>query len=108
MGVDDVYTAKRADSRVDVADDWDDNVPIWASTAQDVPGVEILDTNQPVKKFSKSAFTKPAFGFSVATNLSNSGGWHHESNSNPKVCVMNQPRWESELLNSILIHYLPP
>ena len=82
LGVDDDYLAKRADSKFDEYDDWDDNVPIWASTAKDIPGVEILDTNQTVKMPRKSAFTKPTFGFSVATNLSNSGGWQQESNSN--------------------------
>ena len=82
LGVDDDYLAKRADSKFDEYDDWDDNVPIWASTAKDIPGVEILDTNQRVKMPRKSAFTKPTFGFSVATNLSNSGGWQQESNSN--------------------------
>ena len=82
LGLDDDYLAKRADSKFDEYDDWDDNVPIWASTAKDIPGVEILDTNQTVKMPRKSAFTKPKFGFSVATNLSNSGGWQQESNSN--------------------------
>ena len=82
LGVDDDYLAKRADSKFDEYDDWDDNVPIWASSAKDIPGVEILDTNQTVKMPRKSAFTKPTFGFSVATNLSNSGGWQQESNSN--------------------------
>ena len=82
LGVDDDYLAKRADSKFDEYDDWDDNVPIWASTAKDIPGVEILDTNQTVKMPRKSAFTKPTFGFSVAKNLSNSGGWQQESNSN--------------------------
>ena len=69
LGVDDDYLAKRADSKFDEYDDWDDNVPIWASTAKDIPGVEISDTNQTVKMPRKSAFTKPTFGFSVATNL---------------------------------------
>ncbi|MEC7178319.1 MAG: helicase-related protein, partial [Candidatus Thermoplasmatota archaeon] len=82
LGIDDDYLAKRADSKIDENDDWDDNVPIWASTAQNIPGVEILESSQTERVPRKSAFTRPTFGFSVATNLSNSGSWQQESNSN--------------------------
>ena len=82
LGIDDDYLAKRADSKIDENDDWDDNVPIWASTAQNIPGVEILESSQTERVPRKSAFTRPTLGFSVATNLSNSGSWQQESNSN--------------------------
>ena len=79
MGIDEDYTAKRADSKIDDSDDWDDNIPLWATTAQNVPGVEILENNQNEKKIRKSAYTKPTFGFSVATKLGNTGAWQHEN-----------------------------
>ena len=82
IGIDEDYIAKRADSKINEEEDWDDNIPIWASTAQNIPGVEILENNKSQGKIRKSAYTKPTFGFSVATNLSSTGGWQQESKSN--------------------------
>ena len=82
IGIDEDYIAKRADSKINEEADWDDNIPIWASTAQNIPGVEILENNKTQGKIRKSAYTRPNLGFSVATNLNSTGGWQHESKSN--------------------------
>ena len=82
LGIDDEYIAKRADDQINEDDDWDDNIPIWASTAQNIAGVEILENNKAELQSRKSAYTKPTFGFSIATNLANTGAWEPKLNSN--------------------------
>ena len=81
LGVDEGYIAKRTDSKINEEEDWDDNIPMWASIAQNIPGVEIVENNKTEGKIRKSAYTKPNFGFSVATNLSSTGAWQQEPKS---------------------------
>ena len=82
LGIDEEYIAKRADDQINDDDDWDDNIPIWASTAQNIAGVEILENNKAEPQSRKSAYTKPTFGFSIATKLTNTGAWEPKLNSN--------------------------
>jgi helicase len=81
VGVDDDYVARRADKKAGEADDedWDDEMPIWASIAQNTGGVDLQATNQvfsePVTP-SGSAFKKASLGFTQATDLAHVGGWN--------------------------------
>ena len=83
LGLDEEYINKRADSIIDDSDDWDDTIPLWASAAKNIPGVEFYDSSPKDLPIRKSAHMKPEFGFSLASNLNNSGAWHqgHKSNA---------------------------
>ncbi len=76
LGVDESYANKRADEKINDAEDWDDNMPVWANIAHSTIGVEFQPTgeNKPNKIFN-SAFGEPSFGFKKATELSHVGAW---------------------------------
>lgn len=79
VSVDEDYVARRADQSVVNGDeDWDDEMPIWASIAQQTGGVNIHDevpNQQQSHVRSESAFTKASLGFTQATDLAQVGGW---------------------------------
>ena len=80
VGVDDDYVARKADSSAASSseEDWDDELPIWASIAKSTGGVDFqapqsLTTQRQPR--SESAFTKASLGFTQATDLAHVGGW---------------------------------
>ena len=79
IGVDEDYAARRADRSVEAgAEDWDDEMPIWASIAQKTGGVDLQTEPQPSVTGmirTESAFTKASLGFTQATDLAQVGGW---------------------------------
>ena len=85
LGVDESYASRRADLEAskDDEEEWDDEMPIWASIAQSTEGVEIQPSNAlpHSRNQSTSAFTEPSLGFTSATKLAHVGGWA-PSNSN--------------------------
>lgn len=80
VGVDEEYSERRADQRIalDKEEDWDDEMPIWATIAQQTGGVDLQATQRtthPSSARSESAFTKASLGFTQATDLAQVGGW---------------------------------
>ena len=59
-------------------EDWDDELPIWASIAKSTGGVDFQPpqshTTQRQPR-TESAFTKASLGFTQATDLAHVGGW---------------------------------
>ncbi len=82
LGVDDDYLKLRPDYEDLPSHDWDDNIPLWASAAKNISGVEVSE--QPIAELRprQSAYKTAEFGFSPATNLHNAGAWHNERSSN--------------------------
>ena len=77
LGVDESYAGKRADKGLDLSDEWDDDMPAWASIAHTTTGVELSHETENVSLTSKySAHNEPSFGFKKATELTNVGAWH--------------------------------
>ena len=77
LGVDESYAGKRADKGLDLSDEWDDDMPAWASIAHTTTGVELSNETENVSLTSKySAHNEPSFGFKKATELTNVGAWH--------------------------------
>ena len=79
VGVDEAYAARRADQSIDAdEEDWDDEMPVWATIAQNTGGVG-LQTQQPqhhgLQGRGESAFTKASIGFTQASDLAPVGGW---------------------------------
>ena len=85
VGVDEGYATRRADSKAaDLeSEDWDDDLPIWASIAKSMGGVELNSPPRPspVQERTTSAFTQASLGFTSASNLANVGGWSTETNN---------------------------
>ena len=84
VGLDEDYAARRADQKTDgdEEEDWDDEMPIWATIAQNTGGVGLQSPSQephgsPVR--GDSAFTKASLGFTQATDLAQVGGWGGEA-----------------------------
>ena len=79
VGVDEDYAGRRADRSVEAgSEDWDDEMPIWASIAQKTGGVDLRADAQPSGTGMarvESAFTKASLGFTQATDLAQVGGW---------------------------------
>ena len=78
-GVDEAYAKRRADAKANQSEDedWDDEMPIWATIAQTTGGVQLRSSSQehiPQTKTS-TAFTEASLGFTSATNLAHVGGW---------------------------------
>ena len=78
-GVDEAYAKRRADAKANQSEDedWDDEMPIWATIAQTTGGVQLRSSPQehiPQTKTS-TAFTEASLGFTSATNLAHVGGW---------------------------------
>ena len=78
-GPDEAYAQRRADAQVgqDEEEDWDDEMPIWATIAQSTGGVELRSnspTHAPQPKTS-TAFTQASLGFTSASDLAHVGGW---------------------------------
>ena len=78
-GPDEAYAQRRADAQVgqDEEEDWDDEMPIWATIAQSTGGVELRSnspTHAPQPKAS-TAFTQASLGFTSASDLAHVGGW---------------------------------
>ena len=82
LGVDEQYTIKRADSVVDKNDEWDDTIPLWASAAKSIAGVEVTEQSGSNPTTRSSAYKQPEFGFSLASKLNNTGAWQEKSASN--------------------------
>tara|TARA_A100001388_G_C28772056_1_gene504554 strand:- start:2403 stop:4319 length:1917 start_codon:yes stop_codon:yes gene_type:complete len=77
LGVDESYAGKRADKGLDLSDEWDDDMPAWASIAHTTTGVKLSNEAENVSLTSKySAHNEPSFGFKKATELTNVGAWH--------------------------------
>ena len=82
-GIDEAYAQRRADAQVGDGkeENWDDEMPIWASIAQTTGGVELRSSrpqqNPPPKP--SSAFTQASLGFTSASDLSQVGGWSEPS-----------------------------
>jgi len=80
VGIDDDYVARKADSSAASSseEDWDDELPIWASIAKSTGGVDFQPpqshTAQRLPR-TESAFTKASLGFTQATDLAHVGGW---------------------------------
>lgn len=78
-GVDEAYAKRRADAKANQGDeeDWDDEMPIWATIAQTTGGVQIRSSPQEVPPHTRvsTAFTEASLGFTSATNLAHVGGW---------------------------------
>ena len=84
VGIDDDYVARRADNSVEdgLEEDWDDEMPIWASIAQSTGGVDLQSpSNSLTTQTSRgeSAFSKASLGFTQATDLAQVGGWGEPS-----------------------------
>ena len=84
VGIDDDYVARRADKSVEdgLEEDWDDEMPIWASIAQSTGGVDLQSpSNSLTTQTSRgeSAFSKASLGFTQATDLAQVGGWGEPS-----------------------------
>ena len=76
LGVDESYANKRADEKINDAEDWDDNMPVWANIAHSTIGVEFQPPGEnKTNKTLNSAFGEPSFGFKKATELSHVGAW---------------------------------
>mgnify|MGYP006155048131 CR=1 FL=1 len=78
-GNDESYAQRRADAQVGKGDeeDWDDEMPIWASIAQSTGGVELRPgrTEPSPPPQSSTAFTQASLGFTSASDLAHVGGW---------------------------------
>tara|TARA_B100001093_G_scaffold169000_2_gene161685 strand:+ start:11339 stop:13957 length:2619 start_codon:yes stop_codon:yes gene_type:complete len=85
VGVDEGYATRRADAEANQSsdEDWDDDLPVWASIAQSTGGVELRSPTAAEPSHShirtSSAFTKASLGFTSASNLANVGGWSVDS-----------------------------
>jgi helicase len=84
VGLDEDYAARRADRKADgnEDEDWDDEMPIWATIAQNTGGVGLQSSSRephgsPMR--GDSAFTKASLGFTQATDLAQVGGWGGEA-----------------------------
>ena len=79
LGADESYASRRADDKAskDEAEDWDDEMPIWASIAQTTEGVELKSPSEHQVPRTKmgTAFTEASLGFTSASKLANVGGW---------------------------------
>lgn len=80
LGVDDDYLLSRDDKGA--VNEWDDNIPVWASVAQDIPGVEVSQEPGIEPEVKSSAYNKVEFGFSQASNLNSTGAWQPNQSSN--------------------------
>jgi helicase len=78
-GADEAYAKRRADAKAnqDEDEDWDDEMPIWATIAQTTGGVQLRSSSQeaPPHARASTAFTEASLGFTSATNLAHVGGW---------------------------------
>jgi len=79
LGVDESYANRRADDDLNGTkhEDWDDNMPVWATIAHSTTGVEFKDkqSHNQIQR-NESAFQEPSFGFHKATELTHVGAWH--------------------------------
>ena len=46
LGIDDDYVINQSESDVDGVEKWDDSIPLWASAAQSIPGVEVAEQSK--------------------------------------------------------------
>ncbi|HII22221.1 MAG TPA: hypothetical protein HA307_05785, partial [Candidatus Poseidoniaceae archaeon] len=84
VGIDDDYVARRADKSAEdgLEEDWDDEMPIWASIAQSTGGVDLQAPSNSLTTQTlsgESAFSKATLGFTKATDLAQVGGWEQPS-----------------------------
>jgi helicase len=107
-GNDEAYALRRADSQVGRSEEenWDDEIPIWATIAQSTGGVELRsnrsEQNLPPK--SASAFTQASLGFTSASDLAHVGGW-----SAPSANDHSSMEYEATLMGERITQlYLDP
>ena len=82
LGIDDDYVINQSESDVDGVEKWDDSIPLWASAAQSIPGVEVAEQSKPESRDKTSAYNKIEFGFSPASSLNNTGAWQAKEHPN--------------------------
>ena len=82
LGVDDDYVISKSGDDAEDVDHWDDSIPLWASAAQSIPGVEVSEQSMSEPSSRTSAYNKIEFGFSPATNLNNTGAWKVKEHPN--------------------------
>ncbi|HII36926.1 MAG TPA: DEAD/DEAH box helicase [Candidatus Poseidoniaceae archaeon] len=82
LGVDDDYVINKSGDDAEGDDQWDDSIPLWASAAQSIPGVEVSDSTMSEPSSKTSAYNNIEFGFSPATKLNNTGGWKAKEHPN--------------------------
>ncbi len=107
-GIDEAYAQRRADAQVgnEGEENWDDEMPIWATIAQSTGGVELrssrLEQTPPPK--ASSAFTQASLGFTSASDLTQVGGW-----SAPSANDHSSMEYEATLMGERITQlYLDP
>tara|TARA_B100000003_G_scaffold206305_1_gene221584 strand:- start:12 stop:2618 length:2607 start_codon:yes stop_codon:yes gene_type:complete len=105
LGVDESYAGKRADKELESSEEWDDNMPAWATIAHSTTGVELAKSPQESKPSSNfSAHNEPSFGFKKAAELTHVGAWH--SNDESEFSAM---KYESTIIGDRVTQlYLDP
>ena len=107
-GIDEAYAQRRADAQVssDEEENWDDEMPIWATIAQSTGGVELRSSRSeqtPLPK-SSTAFTQASLGFTSASDLAQVGGW-----SAPSANDHSSMEYEATLMGERITQlYLDP
>ncbi len=107
-GNDEEYAKRRADAQVGKTEEenWDDEMPIWASIAHSTEGIEL--STSPVEPRSSnpasSAFTTASLGFTSASDLAHVGGW-----SSPSGTDHSSMEYEATLMGERITQlYLDP